>query len=171
MKLVLFRHGPAGRRDPRRWPDDAVRPLTGRGQERTRAAARGLRRLLGSGQVAIVTSPYVRCASTALILAECFKTERVAEDAALEPGGSYRSVLKLLGDRKPGDVVVLVGHEPDLGKLAGTLLFGAPSPLPLRKAGACVLHFVAAVEPGAAILHGFYPPRILRRMAGRKAHA
>lgn len=171
MKLVLFRHGPAGRPDPRRWPDDAVRPLTGRGEERTRVAARGLRRLLGSGSIAIVTSPYVRCASTARILAECFETQRVAEHEALEPGGSYRSVIALLGDRTPGEVLVLVGHEPDVGKLAGTLLFGAPSPLPLRKAGACVLHFVGAVEPGAAILHGFYPPRTLRRLAGRKAHA
>jgi len=36
---------------------------------------------------------------------------------------------------------VLVGHEPDLGKLAGVLLFGAPAALPLRKAGACSIEF------------------------------
>jgi phosphohistidine phosphatase len=171
MKLVLFRHGPAGQRDPRRWPDDALRPLTTRGEERTRGAARGLRRLLGSDPVAIITSPYTRCASTAMIVAECFETGRVTEHEALEPGGSYRNIIALLGDRKPGETLVLIGHEPDLGRLAGTLLFGAPSPLPLRKAGACVLQFVGRVEPGAAILHGFYPPRTLRRLAGRKAHA
>lgn len=28
MRLLLIRHGPAGERDPLRWPDDRDRPLT-----------------------------------------------------------------------------------------------------------------------------------------------
>jgi len=51
------------------------------------------------------------------------------------------------------------------------LVFGAPSPLPLQKAGACLLKFVGAVEPGAGRLHWFLGPRPLRRLAGRKSHA
>jgi hypothetical protein len=39
MKIILFRHGPAESRDPERWPDDAERPLTPRGEKRTRLAA------------------------------------------------------------------------------------------------------------------------------------
>jgi phosphohistidine phosphatase len=172
MKLVLFRHGPAGRRNSRRWPDDALRPLTARGEERTRAAACGLWRLLGAGRVRIVTSPLVRSARTAELLSECSRGKVTTEESPLlRPGGPFRPVIALLAECKAGETLVLVGHEPDLGRLAGTLLFGAPAPLPLRKAGACVLSFVGPVEPGKAILHGFYPPRVLRRLGGRRIHA
>lgn len=171
MKLVLFRHGPAGRRNSRRWPDDALRPLTPRGEERTRAAACGLRRLLGDGPVSIVTSPLARSARTAELLRDCFRAKDVEACPLLVPGGPFRPVLAMLKARKSGETVILVGHEPDLGRLAGTLLFGAPSPLPLRKAGACVLEIVGAIEPGKATLQGFYPPRVLRRLAGRKVEA
>jgi phosphohistidine phosphatase len=78
------------------------------------------------------------------------------------------SLVTWIAKRRPGSTLVLVGHEPDLGRLAGVLLFGAPRALPMRKAGACVIDFVGAVEPGEGRLHGFVPPRALRRLAGRK---
>jgi phosphohistidine phosphatase len=171
MRLVLFRHGPAGRRDPRRWKDDGLRPLTARGAERTRAAASGLKKILGVDRITIVTSPLTRCVQTAAIVSEVLGVRQVSENKALSPGGSYHPIFELLADRKPGETLVLVGHEPDLGKFVGTALFAAPRGLPMRKSGACVLRFTAAIEPGAAQLEGFYPPRILRRFAGKKARA
>jgi phosphohistidine phosphatase len=171
MRVVLFRHGPAGTRDAARWPDDAKRPLTPKGAERTHVAALGLRRLLAADDVLIVTSPLARCLGTAQILREAFSGASVTPLAALAPQGSYRQILAFLREQKPNRTLVLVGHEPDLGKLAGVLVFGAPSPLPMRKSGACLVKFVGEVEPGAGRLQWFLGPRPLRRFAGKKSHA
>ncbi|MFI5371273.1 MAG: SixA phosphatase family protein [Candidatus Eisenbacteria bacterium] len=170
MRIILFRHGPAGRRDPGRWPDDGERPLTRRGAERTEAAAYGLARF-ARGEVAIWTSPLLRADATATLARHAFDLEKPLERMdALAPGGSYREVMTRLAAVDSGACIVLVGHEPDLGKLAGMLLFGAPArSLPLKKAGACVIDFAGPVEPGAGHLHAFLPPRALRRTARRRS--
>lgn len=168
MRVVLFRHGPAGRRDASRWPDDASRPLTSRGEERTREACAGLRRLLGDEPVTLLTSPLARCVQTAAALADAIPGTEVRRLPALAPGGSYHEVLRQLAKRGPEETVVLVGHEPDLGKLAGALLFGAPSALPIKKAGACLIQCVGDPAAGQGQLRWFLPPRILRKLAGKK---
>lgn len=172
MLVVLFRHGPAGRRDASRWPDDSLRPLTERGKERTREAARGLGRLLKKTPL-IITSPLVRSNETAEILHKLLEGKKNIETLdALRPGGSVRAVVKRLETAGTGDIVILVGHEPDLGKLAGTLVFGAPATgLPLRKSGACVVTFVGPVRAGEGRLHAFLPPSLLRRVGKRKKKA
>lgn len=169
MIVVLFRHGPAGRRDASRWPDDGLRPLTARGIERTKEAGRGLARLLDDISC-VVTSPLTRAAQTADILQDELEPERALEVLdGLSPGGSWRPVLKRLEACGPNDVVVLVGHEPDLGKIGGMLLFGAPATgLPLKKAGACVIHFVGRPQAGEGRLDAFLPPRVLRALARRR---
>jgi len=170
MKVILFRHGPAGRRDPSRWPDDAARPLTTRGAVRARQAARGLARL--EPQIgAILTSPLERASATARELQVSIGGRKPEILEALAPGGSYRRLLEALGTRASDETVVLVGHEPDLGKLAGTLLFGAPAALPIKKAGACAISFVGPPHAGKGQLAWFLPPRSLRRLARRKETA
>lgn len=166
MRVILFRHGPAGRRDPARWADDAERPLTKRGADRTRSAARGLHRFIEGGAL-VLSSPLTRAFGTAAITREALGLQAPVQPFdALAPGGSYRAVLARLVSTGSGTCVVLVGHEPDLGKLAGMLLFGAPArSLPLKKAGACVIDFTGPPEPGAGHLHAFLPPRALRRLA------
>jgi phosphohistidine phosphatase len=121
----------------------------------------------------VVTSPLVRAAQTARILDETLDPERPLETLdALAPGGSYRAVLRRLESCGANDVIVLVGHEPDLGKLAGVLLFGAPATsLPLKKSGACAIHFVGPPNAGEGRLHAFLPPRLLRRIAAKRRHA
>jgi len=166
MRIILFRHGPAGHADPAVWHDDRERPLTPRGEERTRRAARGLSRLEANVS-SILTSPLRRAEDTARLLAEALDSTRVETLEALVPGGSSRKVIESLSRAKPDETIVLVGHEPDLGKLAGTLLFGAPAALPIKKAGACAIRFEGAVEPGAGRLQWFVTPRMLRRMAGK----
>ena len=164
MRILLFRHGPAGDRDPERWPDDRQRPLTERGKLRTRRAARGMLRL-ESDLGAVLTSPLERCLRTAAILCDEAGGALAPEPLApLSPGGSWREVIKRLGEESPEATIALVGHEPDLGKLAGVLLFGAPAALALKKSGACSIQFDGVVTPGAGQLRWFLPPRSLARV-------
>src|SRR5438105_2093182 len=92
MRLILFRHGPAGRRNTSCWPDDSSRPLTPRGEQRTRAAARGIARFEPEIEI-IVTSPLVRAAATARVLAEALGECELKTLEALRPGGSWRQVI------------------------------------------------------------------------------
>jgi len=166
MRVFLFRHGPAGSRDPARWPDDAERPLSPTGEGRTERAARGLARIAGQGKH-VLSSPLVRAHQTAKLLRTALELEEAIETLdALAPGGSYRAIVQRLAEFKANDSVFLVGHEPDLGKLLGVLVFGAPaSSLPMKKAGAAEVIFDGAVRAGAGRLHLFLSPRVLRRMA------
>lgn len=169
MRIILFRHGPAGHADPARWPDDGARPLTPKGIVRTRAAARGLRRL-ERGVVAILTSPLVRAEETARLAAEAIPEARFVVTPALVPGATPRRVLEALAPFDPDDTILLVGHEPDLGRLAATWTIGTGS-LPLRKAGACAIDFEAKPATGAGELQWLIAPRVLRRLGRKKAHA
>jgi phosphohistidine phosphatase len=168
MRLILFRHGPAGHADLERWPDDRSRPLNLHGEERVREASHGLVRLEQSF-ARVISSPLTRAAQTAELLREELGIEpAVTSDDDLAPGGSLRSLIESLSTDEADGTVILVGHEPDLGKLAGTLIFGAPAHLPLKKAGACGIRFDAGVRAGTGQLAWFLPPKALRRL-GRGA--
>ena len=164
MMVILFRHGPAGRRDASRWPDDRKRPLTEQGIERTCAAAYGLMRLLGKTPH-VFTSPLVRAEQTAKLLVDAAKAESAETLEALAPGHTPRAVVRRLAGLATNELVVLVGHEPDLGALAGLLVGGTNGPaLPLKKAGAAVVSFVGPVRIGEGRLNALLPPRLLRRL-------
>ena len=166
MHVILFRHGPAGNPDPVRWPSDVDRPLTPKGIGRTRKAARGLRRI--TGDVAfILSSPYVRALGTARILGQALGVTTVETLDALAAGSSPRGVLTALGRLSSDQHVVLVGHEPDLGRLAG-LMTGAGIALPLKKAGACAIGFDGAAAAGGGSLLWLLPPRVLRLLGGKE---
>jgi len=170
MRVILFRHGPAVERDAKRWPDDRLRPLTPRGEQRTRRAARGVLRLEDDVR-RIFTSPLVRCTETAGVLAHAAGLEGVEPLDALGPRGSWRTVINRLTEESPELTVALVGHAPELGKLAGVLLFGAPALLPLRKAGGCSIEFDAAPAAGQGRLRWFLPPRALARVGATRSRA
>ena len=165
LRVVLFRHGPASKRDAARWPDDDARPLTPRGEARTRTAAAGVAVLTARAR-AIWTSPLVRAASTAALLREAYREPRLHAVEALRPRGSWREIIeRLQQSRGAGGVLVLVGHEPDLGKLAGSLVFGAPRALPLKKAGACAIDFEGPVDAGNGQIAWLMTPKQLRAMS------
>jgi phosphohistidine phosphatase len=172
MRVVLFRHGPADAADPKRWPNDALRPLTPRGQERTMRAAEGVAEL-EPRIVRVISSPLLRARESAQVLLEALALDsRVTLCDALSPGGSTSRLLEALPDVREEEAIALVGHEPDLGKLAGTLLFGAPAHVAIKKAGGCAIEFEGRPRPGTGQLLWFLPPRTLRRVArGRKVEA
>jgi len=170
MRVILFRHGPASRRDPERWPDDSVRPLTSLGAQLTRAAAEGLARIEPDIEQ-IVSGPFARTRQTARVLADVLETGEIVELEELRPEAPISDILQFLSARVSDRNLVLVGHEPDLGILAGLLLCGSPVGLPLKKAGACSIRFEGAPREGAGRLGWFLPPKILRYAATRKRRA
>ena len=129
---------------------------------------RGLARLLEDEVRALCTSPSLRCVQTARIAAEALGCRRAIEPE-LRPGGSPRALLERLPAAGPDDVVVLVGHEPGLGRLAGLLVTGKATALPLKKAGACAIACDGRPASGKGRLEWHLTPRLLRRLgeAGR----
>ena len=172
MWVYLIRHGPAGNRDSERWPDDARRPLTPRGARRTERAAQGLANLERRA-VCLLTSPLERATQTAQRIKQAMSLVgpvQVAEE--LRPGEPADRIIARLQRLASSATVVLVGHEPDLGRLAGTLVFGdAERAIPLKKAGCCAVAFDGPVRVGEGRLVWLLPPRLLRHGARRKANA
>jgi phosphohistidine phosphatase len=160
--LYLVRHAIAAERGDK-YPDDRARPLTKNGVAKMRRAARGFARIRPEIDV-VLTSPLVRARHTAEILvAELARMPRLEQLEALAPGHAPADVADALGAYAGTRGIALVGHEPDLGRLAAWLI-GAMEPLPFRKGGiACI--DVAALPPGrSAQLRWFATPRMLRAL-------
>ena len=161
MRVFLVRHAIAHERSRTRWPDDSQRPLTATGKRKFRKATRGLVRLLPKS-ARVLTSPYVRARETAGILS-AVHGGRFVECPELAHGESPRAVFELLRVRK-GAAVILVGHEPDLGKFLAAATGAGKARLELKKGGAACIEFGGRVAPGAARLRWFVTPRMLRAL-------
>lgn len=166
MELYLIRHAIAYDRDAERWPDDAERPLTERGERRFRRAARGLRRAAPTVDI-VLSSPFTRAWQTAQIL------EREADWPAprpcqgLMPGHAPAEVIAALGEESRAGTISLVGHEPSLHELASYLVTGDPAIdiCTFSKGGVARLRFSDAVAPGAGELRWLLSPKLLRALA------
>jgi phosphohistidine phosphatase len=121
MQLVLIRHARAEER--MLFKRDRTRALTQDGQRRMRKAVRGLHALL-PGLTLIATSPLLRARQTAEIVAAGYAGIDTVSLPALSPGVAPRAVLAWLRAQPADAMLALVGHEPDLGLLAGWLLSG-----------------------------------------------
>jgi phosphohistidine phosphatase len=156
MHLWLLRHGKAEDRD--HWTgDEALRPPTKAGVTH----ARRVLDLLSGWVVAseIWSSPFLRARQTAEIAAAEWKLPlREKAWLAAEAGDA----AALAGRLNPSLDVVLVGHEPDFGLLAGWLTGG--NPIPLKKAGLC--HLTGEPTQGGMELHALLPPKLILGLAG-----
>ena len=163
LELYLVRHGIAADRGED-YPDDAKRPLTNHGISRMRKQAKGLAALDVSVDL-ILTSPLVRTRQTADILAQGLPgTPPVHQTDALAPAGTRAAVLKELGQHMRLARIALVGHEPNIGELAGSLI-GARSALPFKKGAVCRIDFEIFPPKGTGELIWFATPKLLRGLA------
>ena len=162
MEVILVRHAIAHERNRKRWPNDALRPLTSAGREKFRKAARGLAPWLPRSAV-ILTSPWVRARDTAAMLAKAARHAKAVECMELAGNESALRAFELLRTRKE-KTVVLVGHEPNLGEFLSAALGGERKRLKIefKKGGAACIDFQRQVEPGQATLCWMLPPRFLR---------
>jgi len=163
MKLVLIRHGRAEER--RLLQRDHTRTLTADGRRRVRKACRGLHAMM-PGITHIATSPLMRARQTAeLVAAEYADAERSVVPV-LAPGGEPRAVVRWLRNQSAEDTVAIIGHEPDLGRLAGYLLTGRPvALLPFKKGAAALLEFTSVPRAGSATLAWFLTAAQLGKLA------
>ena len=165
MDCILFRHGIAV--DWRDWQkEDASRPLTNEGIEKTRKAVRGLVRL-GVAPTQLLCSPYLRTRQTADIAKETLGfTGQLQQCTELRPDASPEDFLNTLVSFSEDDCVLCVGHEPHLGHTAGTMLLGQPvSGLAFKKAGACCIRFHGKPRRGNGVLQWWLEPAQLRKLA------
>lgn len=154
VRVVIVRHGPAEERDPVRWPNDARRPLTNKGRAQTRRAAKGLARV--TDPIArVVSSAAERAVATAEMVRSALDDPPKLETwPELAPGNLPNPIFdRLRRAARPGQEVVLVGHEPTLAEFIGLALVGDDvSVVHLTKGGAACLEFPAGLKPGSARL-------------------
>lgn len=122
MDLILWRHAEAEDGLP-----DAARKLTRRGHRQAEDMAAWLTARLPRA-FTIVASPATRTQQTAAALGLPFATER-----RLGVGASTRDLLGAAGWPDRGDTVVVVGHQPTLGRVAALLLCNAEADWSVRK--------------------------------------
>jgi phosphohistidine phosphatase len=118
VQLVIVRHAKAESGEP-----DELRRLTADG----RRAARGLGERLAHAGVradAILTSPLLRARETGAELAKELGVEAEPHDR-LAPGATADDVRAAVAGR--GETVVVVGHQPDCGRIAAEVT-GGPEP-------------------------------------------
>jgi len=162
VELYIVRHAIAAERGPE-WPDDSKRPLTERGIERFREIVDGL--VWMDVQIEIVlTSPLVRAKQTAQYLSSGLPARPpIAVIDALAPGHVAAEIMEQVAREARGHRrVAAVGHEPDLGELAGWLL-GTRRAVPIKKGGVCRIDLDSlTARHGTLVWH--IPPKALRKL-------
>jgi len=122
MDLILWRHADAHPGEP-----DLDRSLTGKGRRQAALIAVWLEKHLPES-ARILSSPAVRAVETAESLCRKFKV--VADLAPGAQAAGHLAAADWPDNRHP---VVLVGHQPALGRLAALLMFGEEQELSMRK--------------------------------------
>ena len=122
VQLHLLRHAHAG--DPEGWTGpDAARPLSAKGEQQAERLGRFLADA-GFKADSIITSPKIRAAQTAEIVAEALGCE-VREDERLARDFDLVTIEAILFDAGEPVKPVLVGHDPDFSEVAGRPRRGA----------------------------------------------
>jgi phosphohistidine phosphatase len=166
MKLFLFRHGIATDRIGGAVRTDFDRPLTDEGRHETRLVASYLKKL-GLKPDLVVASPLVRAKQTAEIINEVLAGDLQISDA-LAPGGAASDVYKFLARFPRCDEAFLVGHEPDMGRLAGSLLWVGPEfDMTFKKAGCCRIDISSLPPTSPGALKWFLAPKLVHAMNGK----
>lgn len=153
-RIVVLRHGPAEVRNPARWPDDGLRPLSKKGTQQTRRVARGLARQC-DGVSVVATSPALRARQTAEILGRTLEPARRPQLWSELDAGTLAAGLfpRLRRATAANETLVIVGHDPTLAEFIGLALAGEGIGFArLTKGGAACLEFPRAVRPGSARL-------------------
>jgi phosphohistidine phosphatase len=163
MELYILRHGIA--EETSHSGKDRDRALTTEGREKTRAAARALRRMEVTFDT-VLSSPFVRAWQTAEIIAEELGCQKILRECeALSSGAPLKGVIAELGKVSEMSASVLaVGHEPDLSRLVSVLLCGSTEIAITMKKGGLAKLTCERPEPGNSRLEWLLGPKHLSRL-------
>ncbi len=159
MKLLLVRHAHAVDLGFDGIGRDFDRYLSPKGLKQAAALADALR-TRGIVPSAVVTSPLVRAKQTAEPLAALLEknVHLMVDCEYLSTEGFRAKKLSRFVEDLGGDLVVLVGHQPDLGGYLGSLLTPEAYPLPMAKGGAALVDCPSGVSPGEGELLWYVTP-------------
>jgi phosphohistidine phosphatase len=162
MLLHILRHAEAEALSPSGL--DADRALTDAGTKRMKVVARAIARLEPELD-AVLVSPLLRARQTAEpVVAACRYKGEVRVTEALLPGSDPATLLEDLEGSERASVLV-VGHEPHLGRLFGRLVSGRRDcEVPMKKASLAIFEIDPRLGSGRAELRAFLPPRLLERL-------
>jgi len=167
MNLYIVRHAIAVPRGTPGIPDND-RALTRGGIQKMKQVAAGVRRL-GYVPELVLSSPLIRARQTAEILLHEFgEAIELRFTQALEPGGSRRDLYREIDSLKEKKIkdLMIVGHQPSLGEIAGEIAFGsARHCIELKKGGVCVIELETTQGTPKGIMTALLTPSILRNIA------
>jgi phosphohistidine phosphatase len=157
IELHLLRHAHAG--DPMAWegPDER-RPLSDKGEKQADRLGRFLAGV-GFSPDAIITSPKLRAAQTAEIVAGHIGMQ-VTIDERLAGGVDLGTVEAILHDTRDPARPVLVGHDPDFSELLEALT--DCSSLTMKKGAILRIDAERPLSPGGGTLAWLVPPELLK---------
>ncbi len=143
MRLYIVRHGKANDAPGPCAPPgsaDFGRELTPRGEAQAKFLAARLR-TLGRPPARIIASRFPRALQTAHCIQQSLGVNLVT-DARLEVDHEVAEAIAVIEDHArtspPGDPIMLVGHNPQLGELIGVLCSGLPPMELILKTGELV---------------------------------
>ena len=159
MELYLLRHAHAHAGDPAAWDgDDDQRPLSDKGEKQADRLGRFLSGV-GFRPDAIITSPKLRAAQTAEIVASHLGLP-FGMDTRLAGALSIGAVEALLRDAGDPTRPVLVGHDPDFSELVADLC--ETTRVPIRKGVLVRIDGDRPLQPGGGTLRWLVPPDLLK---------
>ena len=157
-QLWLLRHAEA---EPHGTRADAERRLTELGEAQARAAGIAIARLQTRFET-VLFSPRVRAAQTAHIAAESWDEQQrslLSVHAPLGEGFDAAQALDEMAGISADGRVLMVGHEPDLSRVAGEISGGR---VDVKKGGLAVLRLDGASGELVVVMR----PRELALIAG-----
>ncbi len=163
MKIHLLRHAEAEDASPS--GRDADRRLSDAGKKRMKSVARAIAKM-EPGYDAVLVSPLVRTRQTAEpVAAACGFRRPFLETKSLLPNADPEEILLELGRLGAGSVL-LVGHQPHVGRLLGRLATGRrDSEIPMKKAGLAEIEIDGDPAVARAELKWLLSPRLLEELA------
>lgn len=151
MILYLLRHGEATPLGEQGIRSDAERPLTDRGRADVQALADRLAALDHIPGV-VLCSPLVRARQTADALVSRWENKpAIQECAALALDGDRDEVMAALRKLGAGSVM-LVGHQPDIGKMTAWLIGSRKARIDFATGAVACLETRRELEKGTAAL-------------------
>jgi phosphohistidine phosphatase len=150
MDLLLWRHAEAEDGE-----DDMKRRLTQRGEKQARVMAKWIR-AHQPRNLRIIVSPAVRTQQTAEALKLPFETHR-----KIGPEACVSELVAASGWPAASGAVLVVGHQPTLGRMASLLLAGSESEWTIKKGALWWLSNRVRLGETQTVLRAVIPAELL----------